>query len=420
MRRLALVLGILVFGLPALAQTSTAAPATSTPVAPADPPQTTAASTAPAATVVTAPPTATTSSSRIAAVQGPRANGTVHLGDEITVTITGYPALKSAADARQKPVTLWLDGIDSQLEPTGEFIVMRNGKADPSSRTLRFPLTRTSENNELWRNLLHDPFGERTEKMAVSAGVSGDLPLLLADNVNGQLTLEKTFITGFSTLWMILLAILIVLLFRYGGDMLRSGPDIDGKKQAFSLGRSQMAWWFVLIIASYVVIWLITGDRDTITSSLLVLMGISAGTALGAVAIDSGAPAKAQTTRTNLTNERATLEATKSTLESAATPQSQDAQNAIDLRMKEIDQNVADVTRPPMTTGNWLTDVLTDNNGQIALHRFQVLAWTVVLGLIFIASVVRDLTMPEFNTTLLTLMGISSGTYLGFKIPTNS
>jgi hypothetical protein len=25
--------------------------------------------------------------------------------------------------------------------------------------------------------------------------------------------------------------------------------------------------------------------------------------------------------------------------------------------------------------------------------------------------------MPEFSTTLLALMGISSGTYLGFKIP---
>jgi hypothetical protein len=31
--------------------------------------------------------------------------------------------------------------------------------------------------------------------------------------------------------------------------------------------------------------------------------------------------------------------------------------------------------------------------------------------------VIWDLLMPEFNATLLTLMGISSGTYIGFQLP---
>ena len=44
-------------------------------------------------------------------------------------------------------------------------------------------------------------------------------------------------------------------------------------------------------------------------------------------------------------------------------------------------------------------------------------AWTLILGVIFIGSVYKDLAMPEFNVTLLGLMGISSGTYLGFKFP---
>ena len=43
--------------------------------------------------------------------------------------------------------------------------------------------------------------------------------------------------------------------------------------------------------------------------------------------------------------------------------------------------------------------------------------WTLVLGIIFIASVYNNLSMPEFSSTLLGLMGISSGTYLGFKVP---
>jgi hypothetical protein len=40
-----------------------------------------------------------------------------------------------------------------------------------------------------------------------------------------------------------------------------------------------------------------------------------------------------------------------------------------------------------------------------------------VLGLVFIRSVLLQLVMPDFDTTLLGLMGISSGTYIGFKFP---
>ena len=44
----------------------------------------------------------------------------------------------------------------------------------------------------------------------------------------------------------------------------------------------------------------------------------------------------------------------------------------------------------------------------------------VVLGVIFLVSVYNNLEMPEFSAGLLGLMGISSGTYLGFKVPENA
>ena len=69
----------------------------------------------------------------------------------------------------------------------------------------------------------------------------------------------------------------------------------------------------------------------------------------------------------------------------------------------------------PVSSGFW-SDILTDANG-ISFHRFQMFAWTMVLGFIFVVGVYERLAMPEFNTTLLALMGISAGTYLGFKIP---
>ena len=63
-----------------------------------------------------------------------------------------------------------------------------------------------------------------------------------------------------------------------------------------------------------------------------------------------------------------------------------------------------------------LQDILSDATGY-SLHRFQIVAWTAVLGVIFVASVYNTLKMPEFSTNLLALMGISAGTYIGFKFP---
>ena len=63
-----------------------------------------------------------------------------------------------------------------------------------------------------------------------------------------------------------------------------------------------------------------------------------------------------------------------------------------------------------------LTDILSDANG-ISFHRFQMAAWTLVLGIIFISSVYYNLAMPVFDTTLMGLLGLSAGTYLGLKIP---
>jgi len=95
-----------------------------------------------------------------------------------------------------------------------------------------------------------------------------------------------------------------------------------------------MAFWFFLIYASYVGIWLVTDALDTITASLLALMGISAGTALSEVLIDNGK----DTTRTNqtrdLTAEKQALEQSVSetqpqldALNASATPSVTDQSN---------------------------------------------------------------------------------------------
>jgi hypothetical protein len=142
-------------------------------------------------------------------------------------------------------------------------------------------------------------------------------------------------------------------------------PSPDGQLRTYSLARCQMGFWFVLVLPTFVYLWLITGAFDTLTSSVLVLMGVSAGTAIFAHA--------------------------------------QGKQGGMS----------------PASTGlvkGFVKDALKDDDGSISFHHFQMFVWTLVLGCIFIVEAWRNLAMPEFNGTLLGMMGISSGTYLGFML----
>jgi hypothetical protein len=194
-----------------------------------------------------------------------------------------------------------------------------------------------------------------------------------------------------------------------------------------------MAFWFFLIYASYIAIWLITSALDTITPSLLALMGISAGTALGEALIDTGKDTAKTNQLQDLTAEKLALEQglsqTQADLDaiSAAPATTADQSNRDILnkqlvdsrtRMGQIDQQVRALTNQSSATvsGGFLRDILSDSSGY-SFHRFQIFAWTIVLGIIFMSSVYNNLTMPEFSTTLLGLMGLSAGTYIGFKFP---
>ena len=65
---------------------------------------------------------------------------------------------------------------------------------------------------------------------------------------------------------------------------------------------------------------------------------------------------------------------------------------------------------------NFASDIVSDGWG-VSLHRFQLVLWTLILSVVFVVEVTSELKMKEFDTTLLTLMGISSGLYVGFKFP---
>ena len=272
-------------------------------------------------------------------------------------------------------------------------------------------------------------------------------------------------------LWVLFSVLLLggICALAFWTDLLRDSGDQpkDGKRKPYSLARCQMAFWFFLIVVAYLFIYATAGATDTVTPSVLALMGISAGTGLAAVAVDNSKRAQAQTELDKLTNEQAKLQGQKdaatvaarlnelpgliatqqASVNSADNSKRVQAQAELDKLQAEQaklqgQQQAAAVpggaTFPPESlqrlndlprliaalqaivdpkAGSWfIQDILSDADA-ISFHRLQIAVWTVVLGIIFGVSVYHVLSMPTFSATLLGLLGISGGTYIGFKIP---
>ena len=149
--------------------------------------------------------------------------------------------------------------------------------------------------------------------------------------------------------------------------------DINLIPKAFSLARTQLAVWTVVISCTYIYLGLMQFFSLTdigINSTLLTLMGISAGTTAVGSAIDNSNPSQ------------------------------QGAQYPSD---------------------NFLMDILSDQNG-VNIHRFQNVIWTVIAMVLFLCKV-RYMgcgELPTLDGTLIALTGISSATYLGLKVNENN
>lgn len=334
-----------------------------------------------------------------------------------------------------------------------DFVLYLNGQAlkgvkvkaieGPKQNWLAFDLERTPESDQAWRSLLGSPWSSHRQvgasvglpdKQAIPQSVADYWPMI-------YLRLYYPRWVVICSLVLILLVFLFVRRAKKGGFIHDSNPPnpATGAQKPYSLALTQVAWWFFLVIGSFVFIYMITGDYNTVTNQALILMGIGTGTALGAFMINATKRDTADSQLSALRPDKAKLAAEIDQLAAreselkakiqaagaAATTEDQLAlrDNAVVLKEKQakldevdnqINQAESGLSKP--VSESFIKDLLTDVNG-ITLHRFQMLIWTVVLGVIFCIGVYRNLAMPEFSVTLLALMGISAGTYLGFKIP---
>ena len=355
-------------------------------------------------------------------------------------SIGGHVELDNIIDVGVEHLSEWAEKNDA-----AKVIPYINGRAirgnypeelHISKGHLLFHLRITPENKDVWVDLLGEPVSVR-RPVTFNVGLEHQAPFAsVYDQSNPvQLTVISPFYGAVALIVILVTLILFLWLARTTNIIRYPGPTpIGGQLRPYNLGRAQMAFWFFLIYASYLAIWLITSDLDTITPSLLALMGISAGTALSEAVIDAGKDtAKANQLR-DLTAERQALEESISEIQpqvdsinAAAITSATDRANRdglnkqiqeIRTRLAQIDPQIRALTpqASASVSGGFLNDILSDSSGY-SFHRFQIFAWTIVLGIIFVSSVYNNLTMPEFSQTLLGLMGISAGTYIGFKFP---
>ncbi len=307
-----------------------------------------------------------------------------------------------------------------------------------SKNTVYFHLEISPESRDAWTDLLGAPAGTR-RPVAFSVGLENQSPFDSVFDQSNRLPLTVISpVYGVVALIVVLLTLIFLVWLGRTTSLIRQRgtSDVPGKLRPYNLGRTQMAFWFFVISASYLTIWLITDALDTITPSLLGLMGISAGTALSEAMIDSSKDNANEDKSRSLSAEKQALEQSVPELQEQVsalntktnlTPEDTSNRDSLNKQLDASRTRLADINKqiqaltPQAAAGvsrGLLPDILSDGAGY-SFHRFQIFAWTIILGIIFVSSVYNNLTMPEFSATLLGLMGISSGTYIGFKFPEN-
>ena len=363
----------------------------------------------------------------------PRVEGIVghlELGWDLRIDVSGLEAWTAAA-AGNDP---------SRLVPCINGRALKGNypeEVHASAGHLQFQLKILPANRGVWTDLLGAPDG-LSRPVTFSVGLENQTPFdtdLTGDRSPSLVIISPAY--GWISLVVVLALLGGFIWLARNTDIIRdSGPAPagPGQRKPYNLGRTQMAFWFFLPFGAYIVIWLITDAIDTITPSLLGLMGISATTALGEVLIDSNKDTTAANSLAASTAEKQALEAGVAELQTQLaaisakpSPTADDAAARDNLNRQLLEQRtrfnllsqqvraLAPSAGAAVSKG-FLQDILSDGAGY-SFHRFQIFGWTLALGGVFLSNVYYNLTMPEFSATLLGLMGMSSGTYIGFKFP---
>jgi hypothetical protein len=366
----------------------------------------------------TTPPTPPKLEITAVSVEGRGTREEFAVGNTIVITLgKGNIDALDKAKSQNNPVGLFLNGLFIK----GIDAARVTNVAD----TLRFQLLYTTVNKDAWSQLFARKIGgsENGDRIHVAVGLSD--ASMVSSEYKDSFALE--FLPdkkAHAILWLSILLVAATVILSKWSSMLRDSgaPRTDGRPGTYSLGRTQMAVWFATIVFAFLFIYAVTGAAPPITQGALILMGIGAGTALGAAAIDENKKTASSADLVKLSAERLSLEQKIKDLQQTKPPDGdanmpawQKERKDVQGRLDAVIAQLAPVPDPQVPASeNLIKDLLTDVNG-ISFHRLQILVWMVVFWALFLSSVFGKLTMMDFDTTQLALMGISGTTYLGFK-----
>ena len=289
-------------------------------------------------------------------------DSTETLGHHIKLRVSN---LKSWIDKKNSPSSLVLFLNGRQLAKTNPVSVsVSYDPAHPELNELIFKLQRTTETDATWDDLIVRDKNWRgfflkgvSRRVRPSVGLENGIALeSRAVFELVLLPLEWVYVC-FAFICVTLVG-LIILARR--STLLKDNPG-----GPYSLARTQMAIWSWLLVNAYFFLFVMTWDPAVdIPTSMLGLLGISATTYVAAALVDR-----------------------------------------------------SDGTSPLPTSQGFWKDI--SGSTGVQLHRMQIIAWTVVLAFVFIVRIFTKLSIPDFNPTLLGLLGLSAGTYVGFKFPEN-
>jgi hypothetical protein len=341
----------------------------------------------------------------------------VELGDEIAVEVKGFSKLKPCI-TQTKPLMLFLDG--RPVLP-----LTQSPEIDPTTDIAKFVTKLAIKPRETLAAIVERARAEPTG-LLVSVGLH-EQPAIRSE-VKLQL---NPLPTGWGIAWLIIfVALLAAFLWCVDrSNIIRDGQPEPGAldwRGPYSLARTQAAWWFFVVLAAYLFIGLVTGDfSNSFNSTALTLLAIGAGTAVGSAAINVAKTSDKATLEEQRARETAKQDVTKLKDEADLLQSKADAEPITSANKPTLVAEVAtaemrlsaaksDRAKLLNQSEGFFRDIVSDANG-VSFHRFQVVAWTFVLTVVFVKDVGSGLAMPDFNATLLGLQGLSAATFLGLK-----
>lgn len=181
-----------------------------------------------------------------------------------------------------------------------------------------------------------------------------------------------------------------------------------------SLAKTQMAFWFGLVGLTVAAHYFLFLNLEFIPDSMLWLMGISASTVVASrVSIKDAEPKD----RISASGDKNPVTKAVGDL-GAVIPEK--GMEGIAEKFKAVQEAVANtlpapITAPAMNAKFWFDQIIRDAEGRVSLHRLQAFLWTLLLGGVYVAEVTLVIALPDFDTNMLLLMGVSNGGYVAMK-----